>query len=89
MSKIFENEGTEAVILVVASNAFNRLNRQATLLNCDANCPSPAHILVNTYRSDSYLFVDGHHLLSREGTTQGTPWPWRCMPMGHNLSFTD
>ena len=73
MNKIFDSKDTEAVILVDASNAFNRLNRQATLLNCDAICPSLTHILINTYRCNSHLFVDGQHLLSREGTTQGDP----------------
>ena len=73
MSKIFDNEDTEAVIMVDASNAFNRLNRKATLLNCDTLCPSLTHILINTYRCNSHLFVDGQYLLSREGTTQGDP----------------
>ena len=50
-----------------------RLNRQVTLLNCDKICPAMAHILINTYCSNSYLFVDGQCLLSEEGTTQGDP----------------
>ena len=36
-------------------------------------CPSLSPILINTYRSDSVLFVDGQCLLSKEGTTQGDP----------------
>ena len=56
-----------------ASNAFNRLNRQVTLLNCEGICRSLSPILINTYRSDSLLFVDGQCLLSKEGTTQGDP----------------
>ena len=73
MNAMFIKESTEAIILVDASNAFNRLNRRATILNCDAICPSLTHILTNTYRGNSHLFVDGQHLLSREGTTQGDP----------------
>ena len=73
MTKIFSDDSIEAVILVDASNAFNRLNRQAALLNCQAICPSMAHILINTYRSDPSLFIDGQTLWSREGTTQGDP----------------
>ena len=61
------------MILVDASNAFNRLNRQATLLNCRAICPALSYILINTYRNNSQLFVDGQCILSKEGTTQGDP----------------
>ena len=71
MTRIFAEDDIEAVILVDASNTFNRLNRQVTLLNCEAIYPSLSPILINTYRSDSLLFVDGQCLLSKEGTTQG------------------
>ena len=73
MEKVFADENTEAMILVDASNAFNRLNRQATLLNCRAICPALSYILINTYRNNSQLFVDGQCILSKEGTTQGDP----------------
>ena len=42
MTRIFSEENTEAMIFVDASNAFNRLNRQVTLLNSEAICPSLA-----------------------------------------------
>ena len=71
MENLFTGDDTEAVILVDATNAFNRLNRQVTLLNCNKICPAKAHILINTYRNTSCLFVDGQCLLSEEGTTQG------------------
>ena len=32
-----------------------------------------ANILINTYRKDIPLFIDGRHILSSEGTTQGDP----------------
>ena len=73
MSSIFQEENTEAMIFVDTSNAFNNLNRQATLLNVTATCPSLAPVLINTYRSPSCLFVGGLCLLSKEGTTQGDP----------------
>ena len=73
MSSIFQEQNTEAMIFVDASNAFNNLNRQATLLNVTAICPSLAPVLINTYRSSSCLFVGGECLLSKEGTTQGDP----------------
>ena len=50
MKLIFENEDTEAVILVDASNAFNSLNRQAALHNIRIICPQFSTILINTYR---------------------------------------
>ena len=73
MERIFADEHTEAIILVDATNAFNCLNREVTLLNCETVCPALSHILINTYRNNSQLFVDGQCILSKEGTTQGDP----------------
>ncbi len=74
----FESDENEAVLLADASNAFNSLNRQATLHNIRRLCPPLATILVNTYRAPTELFVDGDAILSQEGTTQGDPL---AMPM--------
>ena len=63
----------EAVLLVDASNAFNCLNRQVALHNIQTRCPPLANILINTYRKDVPLFIDGRHMFSSEGTTQGDP----------------
>ena len=71
MESIFAEEDTEAMIQVDATNAFNSLNQQATLLNCEAICPAMSPILIKTYHSNSCLFVDGQCILSKEGTTQG------------------
>ena len=71
--KIFKEEETEAVLEVDATNAFNRLNRQSTLQNIRVLCPSLATALINTYRNNAELFIDGESVLSREGTTQGDP----------------
>ena len=73
MDQVFADEDTEAMILVDASNTFNCLNRQVTLLNCETICHALLHILKNTYRNNSQLFVDGQCILSKEGTTQGDP----------------
>ena len=73
LGKLFEKDTTEGVLLVDASNAFNNLNRKATLMNVQRICPSFAAILTNTYRSDPTLFIDGETILSSEGTTQGDP----------------
>ena len=73
MECIFAEDDTEALILVDATNAFNRLNRQVTLVNCEVICPALSPILINTYRNNSCLFIDGQCMLSKEGTTQGDP----------------
>ena len=78
MREIFDDEGTEGLLLVDVSNAFNSLNHRAALLNMFRLCPSLATVLTNTYRSASSLFIDGTSLLSQEGTTQGDPL---AMPM--------
>ena len=65
---IFKDNNTEAVLLVDASNAFNSLNRQTALHNIRSLCPTLSTILINTYRSESDLFVDGDVISSSEGT---------------------
>ncbi len=71
MNKIFQEDDTEAILLVDASNAFNSLNRNSTLLNIQSLCPPFANVLINTYRENAELFINGETLSSREGTTQG------------------
>ena len=78
MKTALEDDDTEAVLLVDASNAFNSLNRRVALHNIRYLCPSLATILINIYRDPTELFVDGHVLSSEEGTTQGDPL---AMPM--------
>ena len=73
MRQVFESPSTEAVLLVDATNAFNVLNRQVALRNIHHLCPPLSKILINTYRKDVRLFIDGETLLSQEGTTQGDP----------------
>ena len=71
--QLFQSNENEAAILVDASNAFNSLNRQNALRNIQHLCPSLATVLINTYREDVPLHIDGETLLSEEGTTQGDP----------------
>ena len=56
---IFEQEDTEAVMLVDASNAFNSINRKAFLHNAKVICPSIATFTENCYSTPSRLFVIG------------------------------
>ena len=69
----FESENVEAVLLVDASNAFNCINRQVALQNIRHLCPTIATILINSYRTNIDLFVDGEVIRLQEGTTQGDP----------------
>ena len=74
MREIFDDEGTDAVLFVDASNAFNSMNRHALLHNIQYLCPAMSTYLRNCYNHPSRLFVaGGKELLSAEGTTQGDP----------------
>ena len=74
MKEIYELESTDAIILVDAANAFNRLNRSTSLHNIQYLCPAFAMVLINTYRAPSRLFIaNGGEIESAEGTTQGCP----------------
>ena len=75
---LFQQEDTEAILLVDATNAFNFLNRLIALHNICQLCPSLSTVLINTYRAPTKLFVDSSVLYSSEGTTQGDPL---VMPM--------
>jgi len=74
MRQIFQEEDTDAILLIDASNAFNCLNRAVALHNIQVTCPVIANYLINTYRHPAKLFVaGGKTIYSREGTTQGDP----------------
>ena len=72
MKEIFDDEQTDAVIVVDASNAFNSLNRNAALRNIQILCPQFPTILINTHKQPVRLIVFGSKdIVSNEGTTQG------------------
>ena len=74
MSQVFEEEGTDRILLIDASNAFNQMNRSAALHNIQIMCKEMALYVINTYRSPSRLFICGEGgILSQEVTTQGDP----------------
>ena len=74
MSSMFSTDETDAVLLIDATNAFNTLNRAATLHNISILCPIIATFVINTYRQPVRLFVTGgQELKSSDGTTQGDP----------------
>ena len=72
MREIFNDDASDAVILVDAENAFNKLNRLVALHNVQYICPQFATVLINTYRIPARLFISsGGEIKSAEGTTQG------------------
>ncbi|XP_076045374.1 uncharacterized protein LOC143027751 [Oratosquilla oratoria] len=81
MKKIFEEPDCEAVLSADALNAFNSLNREATI-HIKIKCPVLARYVENTYREPANLFVTNRVekketkveiIKSAEGTTQGDP----------------
>ena len=72
MTNIFQEEDTDGVLLIDASNAFNQMNRSAAMHNIRIIFKEISFYVINTYRSPSRLFTcGGGEILSREGTTQG------------------
>ena len=57
LRSVFTALDTEAVLLVDADNAFNRLNRAAALQNVQHTCPPLATIAINFYRTSSCTSV--------------------------------
>ena len=73
LNEILDHPTSEAVLLIDATDAFNYLNRETAMRNITSLCPSPANIIINTYRGNTPMFIDDHIMLSQEGTTQGDP----------------
>ena len=79
MSQVFGEEGTDGILLIDASNAFNQMNTSIALHNIQVTFKEKLLYIINTYRSPSRLFIcGGGEILSQEGTTQGDPLalPW-------------
>ena len=69
---MFNEDSTEAVLMVDALNAFNSIKREAFLHNTKVLCPALATFINNCYSIPSDLFVQGgKRLKSLEGATQG------------------
>ena len=85
----FEDDNTEVILLIDASNAFNVLNRHSSLLNVCHLCPSFATVLINCYREAAALFVDRSVLWSEDGTTQGDPLCHAVLCSSHHPPHLD
>ena len=74
MRTIYEEEDTDAVLLIDAANAFNSINRKTMLKNIERICPIAYIYAYNCYSPHARLFVvGGKEIRSMEGTTQGDP----------------
>ena len=74
LKSIYNSTETDAILTVDATNAFNSLNREVALRNVMQVCPPLATALINTYRSNIDLYINGEIISSQEGTTQGDPF---------------
>ena len=59
--------------MVDASNAFNNINREATIHNIKVKCPALAKYVENTYKLHT---KDQHNFLST-AMQEKTAWRWR------------
>ena len=81
---------SEAVLLVDTTNAFSSLNRQVALQNVLHLCLSIAPVIVNTYRADAQLFVDGEVIATPEEVRlKVMPWQWLCTPLPLYISSSN
>ena len=83
MKDIFEEEDTDAVLFIDASNAFNSINRAAMIHNIQYLCAPMAIYIKNCYGTPSRLFIaGGKEIQSSEGSTQGDPMAMQAYGIG-------
>lgn len=69
MSQVFAEEGTNGILLIDASNAFNQMNSSVALHNIQITCKEMSLYIINAYRYPSRLFIcGGGEILLQEGT---------------------
>ena len=72
LSSMFSEDYSDAILLVDADNAFNRVNRNVMLDNIRIICPIIATYVINLYSREARLFTSGvEEITSAEGITQG------------------
>ena len=77
LTKLFQSDESDGLLLVDASNAFNSLSRPAALWNCRVLWPRCSRFLSYSYQGYAVILLKGLLsgkllvLHSQEGTTQG------------------
>ena len=96
LRKVYNDSEVEAVMLIDADNAFNRLNRNVALHNIQHVCPEIAPYIINTYREPAKLFISNtdEEIMSQEGVTQGdnsamAKYSCSLMPLVNSLVIQD
>ena len=74
----FQQDDTEAVLLVDASITLNSFNQKVAIENISRLCPSLSTIRINSYRYSPELFVDGYVLYPMEDATRNDPHVCHC-----------
>ena len=82
MSKLYKDDDTEAMLFVDASNAFNQLNREATLINSQV-VPHPSFIPTGIL--PNYIWTENQYYHTR-AQPRGIPWVSLSMPLEPNPS---
>ena len=59
MHEIYEDQSSEAVLVVDASNGFNSINKNAFLRNITIICPPLAKYVRNCYYANTRLLIIG------------------------------
>ena len=86
MHDIYNDEHSEAVLVVDAENAFNSINRNVMIHNVSVVCPAISTYVSNCYQSAARLFVIGRkEILTKEGTTQSDPTSMGTRALGVTL----
>ena len=80
---VYQQDETEAVLLVDIDNAFNSINRKAMLHKISITLPLITTFIACCYMEPARLFFVGNHeITSREDTTQGDPTAMGAYALG-------
>ena len=79
VQECFQQDGTEAVLLVDASNAFNSLNRDAALHNIRSLCPSISTMLSTPTESQQSCSLMARLFSLEKGLHKEILWQCQCM----------